>query len=252
MRTRSYSQAHNLIFLFTLFIFIKLALIKYTPLINDEAYTLTISRYFSLSYFDHPPLSIWFQSLLGIIITDKNLLIRAVPITCFILFMVIVYFWTESVVTSFSLNIYLQSLVLALSLPILSIFLTISFPDCVVILCLSLSGFFFSSFLRLSKNQVSRITFWYLSVFFFSLAMLTKYNSVLFGLGILIFLIFYSKQKTIIFSRHLIIAIILIAIIQIPVIGWNITNEFLSLKLFELLDKNFFSLRVFDQRNLVF
>ena len=32
---------------------------KYVPLINDEAYTLTISRYFSLSYFDHPPLMMW-------------------------------------------------------------------------------------------------------------------------------------------------------------------------------------------------
>ena len=209
----------------------------------DEAYYWLWAKNIDLSYFDHPPLSIWFQSLLGIIITDKNLLIRAVPITCFILFMVIVYFWTESVVTSFSLNIYLQSLVLALSLPILSIFLTISFPDCVVILCLSLSGFFFSSFLRFSKKQVSRITFWYLSVFFFSLAMLTKYNSVLFGLGILIFLIFYSKQKTIIFSRHLIIAIILIAIIQIPVIGWNITNEFLSFR-FHLKDRLEFSIHL--------
>ena len=144
----------------------------------DEAYYWLWAKNIDLSYFDHPPLSIWFQSLLGIIITDKNLLIRAVPITCFILFMVIVYFWTESVVTSFSLNIYLQSLVLALSLPILSIFLTISFPDCVVILCLSLSGFFFSSFLRFSKKQVSRITFRYLSVFFFSLAMVYRFISI--------------------------------------------------------------------------
>ena len=98
-------------------------------------------------------------------------------------------------------------------------------------------------FSSVSKNQVGRITFWYLSVFFFSLAMLTKYNSVLFGLGILIFLIFYSKQKTIIFSRHLIIAIILIAIIQIPVIGWNITNEFLSFR-FHLKDRLEFSIHL--------
>ena len=99
----------------------------------DEAYYWLWAKNIDLSYFDHPPLSIWFQSLLGIIITDKNLLIRAVPITCFILFMVIVYFWTKSVVTSFSLNIYLQSLVLALSLPILSIFSTISFFTAILI-----------------------------------------------------------------------------------------------------------------------
>ena len=104
----------------------------------DETYYWLWAKNIDLSYFDHPPLSIWFQSLLGIIITDKNLLIRAVPITCFILLWLLFIFGRNRLVTSFSLNIYLQSLVLALSLPILSIFLTISFPDCVVILCLNL------------------------------------------------------------------------------------------------------------------
>ena len=132
-----------------------------------------------------------------------------------------------------------------LSLPILSIFLTISFPDCVVILCLSLSGYFFSSFLYLGKDEINRITFWYLSVFFFSLAILTKYNAILFGLGIFIFLIFYSRQRSIIFSRHLFIAIIIIAVIQTPVIAWNIKNEFLSFR-FHLQDRLEFSI-YFDQ-----
>ena len=59
----SYSQNYLLIFLFTIFIFVKLALIKHVPLINDETYTLTISRYLSLSYFDHPPLMSWISNL---------------------------------------------------------------------------------------------------------------------------------------------------------------------------------------------
>ncbi len=57
MRTNSYSQTHNLIFLFILFIFIKLALIKYTPLINGFSTSQTIgiitamtSNYFLNNY----------------------------------------------------------------------------------------------------------------------------------------------------------------------------------------------------------
>ena len=59
MNKNAYNQKQLLIFLFFIFCFVKLALIKHIPLINDEAYTLTISRHFSLSYFDHPPLMMW-------------------------------------------------------------------------------------------------------------------------------------------------------------------------------------------------
>ena len=59
MKSRLYNQDHLLVFLFIIFCFIKLAIIKHVPLINDEAYSLTISRHFSLSYFDHPPLMMW-------------------------------------------------------------------------------------------------------------------------------------------------------------------------------------------------
>ena len=211
----------------------------------DEAYYWLWAKNIDLSYFDHPPLSIWFQSVLGIMITDKNLLIRAVPITCFIIFMVIIYLWTKTLVVSFSLNMYLKNLVLVLSLPIISIFLTISFPDCLVILCLSSSGFFFSRFLRFSENDNGKFTAWYLSVLFFSLAILTKYNAVLFGVGIFIFLAFFSSKKSIIFSRHLFLAMVLIILIQVPVTVWNIKNEFLSFR-FHLQDRLEFSI-YFDQ-----
>ena len=59
MNHTEHSQTHLLTFLFVIFFFTKIILIKHIPLINDEAYTLTISRHFSLSYFDHPPLMMW-------------------------------------------------------------------------------------------------------------------------------------------------------------------------------------------------
>ena len=64
MKDKACNQTHLLIFLFIIFCLTKLTVMKYVPLINDEAYTLTISRYFSLSYFDHPPLMMWVSYLL--------------------------------------------------------------------------------------------------------------------------------------------------------------------------------------------
>ena len=103
----------------------------------------------------------------------------------------------------------------------------------------------FSVVFQFGENNKGRITAWYLSVLFFSLAILTKYNAVLFGLGIFIFLNFYSRQRSILFSRHFIIAIILIVAIQTPVIGWNIENDFSSFR-FHLQDRLDFSI-YFDQ-----
>ena len=53
----------KIFFFVSIFFLIKVFLATYIPLINDEAYTLTISRYFSLSYFDHPPLMSWISNL---------------------------------------------------------------------------------------------------------------------------------------------------------------------------------------------
>ena len=55
MSTKVYNEDHLIVFLFVIFFFKTIYHFTY-PLINDEAYTLTISKYFSLSYFDHPPL----------------------------------------------------------------------------------------------------------------------------------------------------------------------------------------------------
>ena len=48
MDSKAYNEDHLIIFLFIIFFFTKVAIISHLPLINDEAYTLTISKYFSL------------------------------------------------------------------------------------------------------------------------------------------------------------------------------------------------------------
>ena len=116
----------------------------------DEAYYWLWAKNPDLSYFDHPPFSIWLQSVFSIIIIDKILLIRIVPIICSIFYVYSLYL-DKSFGAIFSFNIYLKNLAW-LSLPILGIFLTISSPDCLVILCLSLSGFFSVGFFISAKT----------------------------------------------------------------------------------------------------
>ena len=64
---------------------------------------------------------------------------------------------------------------------------------------------------------------------FFSLALLTKYNAILLGIGCF-GLYFYIIKKQIEGPSygHIIAATIIIALIQMPVLFWNLSNDFAS------------------------
>ena len=85
MGTKAYNEDHLIIFLFIIFFFTKIAVFSHLPLINDEAYTLTISKYFSLSYFDHPPLMMWVSYFLHYLEINSLYLFR-IPFLLFGLF----------------------------------------------------------------------------------------------------------------------------------------------------------------------
>jgi hypothetical protein len=87
------------------------------------------------------------------------------------------------------------------------------------------------------------IHYWYLAVLFFSLALLTKYNAVLLGMGVLAYILFYRKQIEGPSFAHILISIIIIFLFQVPVLLWNLSNDFASFSfhMVERLDqgKNF-------------
>ena len=62
----------------------------------------------------------------------------------------------------------------------------------------------------------------------FSLACITKYNAIFFGLSIFIFLILKSDFRKFLLSRHFILGVFVFLLIQSPVILWNIENEYAS------------------------
>ena len=68
--------------LITILIFlllIKIPLHYYAPPLPDEAYYWLWSKRIDLSYYDHPPLSMWLQYLSSIFISNNKLLLRIVP-----------------------------------------------------------------------------------------------------------------------------------------------------------------------------
>ena len=226
----SINRSFLLIAILICFITLKILFIIYSPPLPDEAYYWLWSKRVDISYYDHPPLSMWLQYLFSIFISSNKLLVRIIPTLSLFLVMLVSYFWLIRLNFYRNMNDYLITLLLLISVPVFNIFFSISFPDPVLIFTLLTSGFFFylySNKKRLNGN--GKYAFWYLSVFFFSLGLLAKYNAVLFGIGVLSYLTLSKRGRdNIIYSKHFFFSIILVSIVFSPVIYWNAKNSYAS------------------------
>ena len=213
------------------FCILKILYLFYAPPLPDEAYYWLWAQRIDFSFYDHPPLSMWLQKLFSIFSTNKYFLIRVVPTLSFLFVILLSFYWMKTAGLFTQKNDYLKFLLLLLSIPVINVFLTISFPDPIMICMLMTSGFFFSLYLERQKSSnLNQYFLWYTSVVFFGFALLSKYNAILFGLGVLIFLFLSKKQKNnILYTKHFIFSLLLILVIFYPVIFWNMQNDYASL-----------------------
>ena len=234
MREKILSVTSNtsiLICIIIYFFTLKILYLCFAPPLPDEAYYWLWAQRIDLSFYDHPPLAMWVQSLFSTISSNKYFLIRVVPTLSLLFVMSLGLYWMKRGGLLIYINDYFKFLLLLLSIPAINVFLTISFPDPILICMLLTSGFFFSLYLESEKSSnPNQYYFWYLSVGFFGLALLSKYNAILFGLGILIFLVLSRKPKNnILYTRHFFLSILFILFIFYPVIFWNVKNDYASL-----------------------
>ena len=232
-----------LLLLLLFFFIIKVFFLMYANPLPDEAYYWLWSKNIALSYFDHPPLATWVQAFLFFIYDNKYFAIRALPIVSLGLVLTIMIIWQRLMAKRFNYGLCLKSVVLFLAFPINAIFFSISFPDYLLITLLFVSSFFLFLYFESNKTLSGVIYYWYLAILFFSLAVLTKYNAVLLGMGVLAYILYYRKQIKGPSFAHILISIIIIFLFQVPVLLWNLSNDFASFSfhMVERLDqgKNF-------------
>ena len=234
--TKQYFYSHDirtsekilLLFLFMLILMIKVFFLKHANTLPDEAYYWLWSKKIALSYFDHPPLNSWAQALLSSFVINKYFVIRAIPFFCLGIVLVINIVWQRIMFERLNYGAVLKSVVLFLSFPIFAIFFSISFPDYLLVTLLTASSFSLFLYFENNKNRKKTIYFWYLSVFLFSLALLTKYNAALFGIGVLSYILYHNKRIEGPSYTQLIVSIFIVMLMQTPVFLWNISNDFAS------------------------
>ena len=214
--------------LLLLIILIKILYIVFSNPLPDEAYYWLWSNRVALSYFDHPPLLAWVQASLLSQFDTNNFSISVLPILSLGVVMAIMMAWQKHIFNRFCYDLCLKSMVLFLAFPIYAIFFSISFPDHLLITLLFASSFCLFLYFESDTKESNRIYFWYLAVLFFSLALLTKYNAILFGVGVLAYLLYYKKKLGAPTYVEIVVSIIIIFLIQTPVLVWNLSNDFAS------------------------
>ncbi len=240
MKGRLYSQDHLLIFLFIIFCFIKLTIIKHVPLINDEAYTLTISRHFSLSYFDHPPLMMWITYFIHQFEIIEFHIFR-IPYIVFGIFTSFFLFKIGSIVYSKEIGVVSAILYFISPFFFLSGGLFIV-PD--ASLNFSIAGATYIA-IRLIFNNENNIILWLALGFLISIAFLSKYQAYLFGIAL--FFAFFFWRKNVLFTKNFNISLLISVAGLFPVLLWNIDNNFESFA-FHGNRTNF----VFDLSNILY
>ncbi len=219
MTSKAYNQTHLLIFLFIIFCLTKLAVIKHLPLINDEAYTLTVSRYFSLSYFDHPPLMMWVSYILHRFeIIQLN--IFRIPFIAFGLLTSVFLYKISSMLYS------KQTGVVSAILYFISPFFFLSgglfiVPD--ASLNFSVAGATFIA-IRLIFNKEDNTYLWISLGLLLSIAFLSKYQAYLFG--ITLFIAFIVWRRNVLLTKNFYISLLISILGLLPVFLWNMENNF--------------------------
>ena len=207
---------------------IKVSFILYAKPLPDEAYYWIWSKNPALSYFDHPPLAIWLQAILLSFSENKYLVIRALPVFSLVIALIIIVLWQRNMGERLDYGISHKGIVLFLAFPIYAIFFSVSFPDHLLITLLLTSSFCLFLYFESNNKFGNSIYYWYSAVLLFALALLTKYNAVLLGIGVLAYILSNRKQIGGPSLSQILTSTIIVFLVQSPVLLWNLNNDFAS------------------------
>ncbi len=197
------------------------------PPIGDEAYYWIWGQHPALSYFDHPPLHAW---LLGLMSVFGWNLVALRLLTWLTLggTLAIFWLWAKRLKPEDPAAWFWPSAALYLASPLFFLMSAIAFHDHLLIfLCLA-SAHCFLVFAERWEADGTGYRWLYAGGALLGLAVLTKYNGVLFGVGVALFFLLRKPLRPLWRSPHLYLAALLGVALQAPVLWWNFNEGFAS------------------------
>ncbi|MBI9066433.1 MAG: glycosyltransferase family 39 protein [Salinivirgaceae bacterium] len=199
---------------------LRLIILPFMGMMPQDAYYFFYSENLSLSYFDHPPMvaymlhgfSLLFgKSVIGVKLSD---FIISVGIQ-------LVFFKLSSKIIR-SQKKYISWILLASTIMISTTSL-VTTPDVPLLLFWGLSLLTLYTAIFERKNW-----YWIWAGIFMGLAFDSKYTALAIPAGLFLFLIFSKKYRGLLISPWPYISSILLVLMSVPVIIWNVNNDFAS------------------------
>lgn len=187
---------------------------------NDEVYYWTYALYPDWSHFDHPPMVGWFIQLFSCnLLFTSEFFLRLSSVVFMTLNTYLIYLIGKQVKNEqtgfYAALLYTASVYVFV---ITGIFIL---PDTPLVLFVLLAVL---QFIRYFQNERNKHLL--LAGLFAGLAMLSKYSGAFIWLGVGLYIIFYSRKEF--KNPFLYLSALISAVCMLPVLIWNINNEFIS------------------------
>jgi len=206
---------------------IKLWMTVMAPPVGDEAYYWMWGQKPGWSYLDHPPLHAWLLGLMSVFGWNMFSL-RALTWATLAGTLWIFWLWAKRLRPDDPGAWWWPGAAIYLATPLFFTMTWLAFHDHLLIfLCLaSATGFLL--FAEKWEADSKGLPWLYGAAALLGLAVLTKYNAVLLGIGVALFFIAHRPLRLAWRSPHLYLAALLAVAMQAPVIWWNLAEGFAS------------------------
>ena len=221
----SFKPGHALIYLIVLASLLRLTLAGSLGLGIDEAYTVSTSRIFDWSYFDHPPLAWWLTGAIAKLLGSETALVVRLPFIGLSAFAsVLIYLLTARL---FDAKSGFYAALLFTLAPALGVSDgTFVLPDGPLLVAL-LAGAL--CLLTLPESQPgSSGLFWLAGGICAGLALLAKYHGIFLLLGAGLFVITSARHRFWLASPWPYMGACLALLIFLPVLIWNAQHDWVS------------------------
>ncbi|MCL6435075.1 MAG: glycosyltransferase family 39 protein [Leptolyngbyaceae cyanobacterium HOT.MB2.61] len=197
----------------------------------DEAYYWLWGQHLDWSYYDHPPLQAWVQGLFTALFGRSNFVLRLPNLLSNIVFFYTYYRITHYLYGQNARHHFWVLVLLVLASPLYFLFLALAWHDHLLITFSLISAYLFIRFLdgylADGRGESWRL---YGAAGAIALAGLCKYSVVFVGLSFVAVMVADRRLRPLWGDRRIWRAGAIVAMALIPILFWNISNDFQSFR----------------------
>jgi F0F1-type ATP synthase membrane subunit c/vacuolar-type H+-ATPase subunit K len=197
----------------------------------DEAYYWLWGQHPALSYYDHPPLQAWIQGAFTALFGRSHVVLRLPNLISNLIFFSVYYQISRYIYGREAHQFFWLMVLLVLASPLYFLFLALAWHDHLLITCSLIALFLFIQFLDgYSSDGQGKSWQLYAAAIALGLAGLSKYNALFVALGMMSAIACNPQWRPLFRDRRLYLAGLMAAIFLLPILLWNLGNDFQSFR----------------------